>query len=77
MPTKILKQTGYPTTDGKSFQKHIEAIKHQTKINLDEAVNKCEGEIITQKFIKDNSEIVSEFIKYHCPKSPAKKRKPA
>ena len=83
MPQKIKMQKGYPTSDGQMFDKYADAVKHQAKIDLDKAVDECEGTTTTAEFIKGDSEIVSEYIKHHCAKpakpaarKPAKKEKP-
>lgn len=78
MAKKILKQSGYPTTDGKTFQIHKEAVKHQTDLDLIEA---CTGAMMdvdnVKSFLKVNHEIVSDYILKHLTVKPAPKQKPA
>lgn len=77
MAQKIKKQSGYPTSDGQMFDKYQDAVKYQSKLDLDKAVDECEGTTTTADFIKEHAEVVSEYIKYHCkpakPKTAAKK----
>lgn len=77
MARKIERQTGYPTTDGKLFDKYQDAVKHQVDLDLVEA-SKAAGTVVSHKdFIIANPEIVSDFIKHHCKaekKAPATKK---
>jgi hypothetical protein len=76
---KITMQKGYPTTDGKTFDKYRDAVKHQADIDLCES---CEGGSITtddlKSYLKSNLETVNDFIRLHLTdKKPAAKKKPA
>ena len=78
MPKKITIQKGYPTSDGKSFPKYDEAMKHQAKLDLDEAVDACGETTSISEFITKNPEVVTDFIKYNCKKpKPAARKKSA
>ena len=75
MAQKIKMQKGYPTSDGDLFDKYQDAVAHQAELDLNKAVDKCEGTTTTADFIKENTEVVSEFIKYHGKKKTTKKQK--
>ena len=77
MARKIERQTGYPTTDNKLFDKYQDAVKHQVDVDLIEASKSAGSETGHKAFIIANPEIVSDFIKYHCAKKSAKKKPPA
>ena len=77
MARKIERQTGYPTTDGKLFDKYQDAVKHQVDLDLIEA-SVAAGTVVGHKgFIEANPEIVSDFIKQHCAKKKPAAKKPA
>jgi len=77
MPQKIKKTSGYPTSDSQTFEKYDDAMKHQAKLDLDKAVDSCEDPTSIQDFIKNNTEVVTDFIKYNCKKTKPAARKPA
>jgi len=82
---RIQKTTGYPATDGSSFDTYKEAIKHQTYIDINKSIK---NSLIPNKdddkdavvsdvldFIEDNLVIVQEYIKHHLiPKKAAPKK---
>lgn len=77
MARKIERQTGYPTTDGKLFDKYNDAVKHQVSLDVIAAANEADPEGGYIAFIKANHEVISDFIKHHCIKKKAPTKKPA
>lgn len=70
-------QKGYPTTDGKLFDKYNDAVKHQTDVDLQKASDDAGSVVSHKEFIKQNPEIVADFIKYNCKKKAAPKKRAA
>lgn len=75
MPAIKMKK-GYPTSDGVMHDTHKEAIKRQCEIEFRQAVSERDESEDVEEFIKNNTDIVSNFIKY-CIQSPkpAQKKK--
>lgn len=76
---RITKQSGYPTSDQQSFSTLHEAMVHQTGLDLSVACEtsvEIDGDEL-KTFLKDNHEVVSEYIKHNLVKKPAPKKRAA
>lgn len=65
----IKKQSGYPTTDGGLHDKHSDAVKHQSKLDLNKACEDDGVDIdVIIELLKKNKDIVVDYIKHNLEK---------
>lgn len=78
MSIQIKQKKGYPDSTGKMHALHIDALKSQSLININKAVDERQGSTSVQQFISENVEVVKDYIKYQVDMkvSANKKAKP-